>query len=934
MSKEAEVTALVRLATNKPTVICLNESFLDRSCPDIALEGYTQVGRKDREDNSGWGGVAVLAKVEVAGSVVLLDAPPLAERLWLTLHTNQGPYLLCAWYRPPASGDTSTIESFGREYNEHSRGVLGTLVLGDLNVHNRAWLRHSNRNSVEGRALEEECQGLGLRQLVRDPTRKEETTGNDYLLDLVLTNLENVECQVLPGVADHRLVTAKLQLTAPKELTLQRLVWDFGKANWTRLKELLAEERWDFLEVLQPDEGTEVLTAKLLEHLRACVPHRELAEKKRSHPWLTSRVLQLVEEKRAAAGTNQERAAAEACSEGILQEYRSYVQRVRIEMGQLKAGSKKWWIKSQELLQGKGKTCSIPALKSAQGEWETTAEGKAKLLAKTFSAKYVLPEEERNEYTTLNQHRLQPDWAVPSQHKALEVLTKLREESATGPDLLPTRLLHRCAAELAEPLHRLAERILETGRWPELWLQHWVIPLYKKKAVWNPGNYRGVHLTAQLAKCTERLLQHSFGGYLCSDEVSGCNQFAYKKQKGARDVLAFLTLTWILGFNSGKKFGLYCSDVSGAFDKVDTDRILAKLKALGVQGRWLTLFESWLRERPARVAVGGSFSDVLLLHDMLFQGTVWGPQLWNMFFADAQIPVRSKGFEEVVYADDANAFKEFPRSTANETVHKDTRDCQAEVHKWGKANRVTLDPTKESLHVICRTTPAGGNFKTLGVEVDGQLTMEAAVRNTVNEANWKLRTLARCTRFQGDSQMVLLYKARVLSYVEYRTAAVYHATDTTLRPLNNVQTNFLGRLGISELEALMEFNLAPLAARRDIAMLGVIHRAALRQGPAQLWKFFQLDGNLRRSPTRLAARRHQRQLVEHRKGRFLEILRRSALGLVGVYNLLPAEVVAEATVKDFQGELQRVLKERAVEGCEDWKETFSPRIPLWRHPLR
>ena len=86
------------------------------------------------------------------------------------------------------------------------------------------------------------------------------------------------------------------------------------------------------------------------------------------------------------------------------------------------------------------------------------------------------------------------------------------------------------------------------------------------------------------------------------------------------------------------------------------------------------------------------------------------------------------------------------------------------------------------------------------------------------------------------------YKARVLSYVEYRTSAVYHATDTVLEPLDRVQTGLLGRLGVPEVEALVEFRLAPLCCRRDMAMLGVLHRAALKKGPEHLHKFFYLKG--------------------------------------------------------------------------------------------
>ena len=214
--------------------------------------------------------------------------------------------------------------------------------------------------------------------------------------------------------------------------------------------------------------------------------------------------------------------------------------------------------------------------------------------------------------------------------------------------MLPTRVLKRFAVELSVPLYKLARRILETGRWPEVWLVHWVLPLYKKKAKWKPENYRGVHLTAQIAKATERFLQSSFSSFFYSDLVSGEHQFAYKPGRGARDALALLVLTWIAGFDKGYKYAVYCSDVSGAFDRVSADRLLKKLQAAGVPKKWLNLFQSWLRKRTAQVAVGGVLSNAMVLKDMVFQGTVWGPQLWNAFFRDASRVVQEMCFEEKV----------------------------------------------------------------------------------------------------------------------------------------------------------------------------------------------------------------------------------------------------------------------------------------------
>ena len=78
----------------------------------------------------------------------------------------------------------------------------------------------------------------------------------------------------------------------------------------------------------------------------------------------------------------------------------------------------------------------------------------------------------------------------------------------------------------------------------------------------------------------------------------------------------------------------------------------------------------------------------------------------------------------------------------------------------------------------------------------------------------------------------------MLSYLEYRTPAVYHATCTVLGPLDRLQDSFLRKAGVTTLEGLMVFNLAPLAARRDMAMLGLIHRTVLGKGPEQFRNFF------------------------------------------------------------------------------------------------
>ena len=103
---------------------------------------------------------------------------------------------------------------------------------------------------------------------------------------------------------------------------------------------------------------------------------------------------------------------------------------------------------------------------------------------------------------------------------------------------------------------------------------------------------------------------------------------------------------------------------------------------------------------------------------------------------------------------------------------------------------------------------------------DLKVTIVLCVDNLVADASWRLRALLRARRFHSVPDMIHLYKSKVLSFIEYRTSALYHSCTSHLIRLDAVQGRLLRVLGISKHDVLLEHNLAPLAARRDLAMLG------------------------------------------------------------------------------------------------------------------
>lgn len=208
--------------------------------------------------------------------------------------------------------------------------------------------------------------------------------------------------------------------------------------------------------------------------------------------------------------------------------------------------------------------------------------------------------------------------------------------------------------------------------------------------------------------------------------------------------------------------------------------------------------------------------------------------------------------------------------------------------------------------------------------------MGTAVHTCAAEAGWKLRVILRTWKFFSHKELVGHFTSHILSYIEYRTPAIYHAATRVLRPIDRILPSFLAQLGITPLQAFVHFNLAPLCTRRDIAMLGLVHRAVLKQGPSHFWQFFVVDS----AATRFLHRRHNKHIVDWREGRRLDMLDRSVLGLVPVYSILPQAIVNETSVANFQCRLQRIVKRRAIAGAPGWEYTLSPRASLDSHPLR
>ena len=141
----------------------------------------------------------------------------------------------------PPSADESHITSFQQELSELQDQIIESIILGDMDAHHIRWLGFSNGHSPADVQLKHVCDEADLRQLVKEPTR------NEYLLDLCLSDLKQVQVQIKPKIADHHALLATVKCTSFVHRISQRQVWHFKGAAWQNIRCEVKEFDWQVL---------------------------------------------------------------------------------------------------------------------------------------------------------------------------------------------------------------------------------------------------------------------------------------------------------------------------------------------------------------------------------------------------------------------------------------------------------------------------------------------------------------------------------------------------------------------------------------------------------------------------------------------------------------------------------------------------------------
>jgi len=279
--------------------------------------------------------------------------------------------------------------------------------------------------------------------------------------------------------------------------------------------------------------------------------------------------------KHVAENTSRYEVECVKCRLVLTQEHDKYKAKLRVQIAGLSRGSKRWWRLNKQPMDRQSKASFFPPMRDAHGEWHRDPEKKANLFVECWSSKNKLPDEQYEQAFFVQPPQMASQFVI-RRRTARRLLSALREDQATGPDDIGAVILKRLAKYLAVPLAILCRRIFSEATWPAKWRRHNVMPLFKKGSPYLPNQYRGIHLTAILSKTVERMIGQTLVPFLESKGF-GNAQWAFRKRSSARDLVTMCLAKWIHLICTGFKIGVYLSDISGAFDKVNRCLLLGKL---------------------------------------------------------------------------------------------------------------------------------------------------------------------------------------------------------------------------------------------------------------------------------------------------------------------------------------------------------------------
>ncbi len=224
-------------------------------------------------------------------------------------------------------------------------------------------------------------------------------------------------------------------------------------------------------------------------------------------------------------------------------------------------------------------------------------------------------------------------------------------------------------------------------------------------------------------------------------------------------------------------------DLSKAFDTLNHEILLFKLKHYGINGKAHTLMKSYLTNREQYVELENARSDTLPLTTGVPQGSILGPLLFLIYIND--ISHASSLFKFVIYADDTNLntnLEIVAQSNIGTDINMILNTELANISDWLKCNMLSLNVLKSKYMIFHKPQKKVPNlqlkmnnteiervplFDFLGLTLNENLNWKSHIDKISNKISRSIGILNRQKHFIPLQSRLHIYSSLILSYINF-----------------------------------------------------------------------------------------------------------------------------------------------------------------------
>lgn len=851
---------IVTMEKYNPDILALNETWLKEGQEICApkIPGYTlKLLPRPRDKRGGGVGFYIRSGIRTRNRP---HPPSDLEQMWLEVSiSGVGRIAIGTAYRPESGVTVSSaidalsqsISTFG--YCNH------ILLVTDFNVD---LLLPFKSPALEVISF---LNQQNLSQLVNEPTRITDSTAT--LLDLFITDspelVRKIDVHHNRTLSDHAIILAELQIKKPKNIPqfiFKRLL---NKINYEEFMLDLNSLPWHTIAVRSNvDEMLDQFNEFVILLFDKHAPLKRIRVSQKQHPWITDVIkIMMVHRDEALKRANKTKLDTHR------QYYRELKNLVNSSLKREKAAFFNYYVNKN--------------IKKPQKMWKYLKRSSVthKPDQPNIPRHLNCPDDINNFFLDIpgisDAHSDNLLYYAQNRYTdnefnldfcSEELVNKIIHSISTnayGFDTISIEMIRMTLPCTLPIITSIINKSLETTTVPKSWKLAKVKPLPKTNVVEQVKDLRAISLLPVLSKIIERVVSVQLTKYLEKEKILPILQSGFRSGRGTDTSLAHVTDDILTASDKGQGSILVLLDFSRAFDCLNTQLLLAKLRYYGISQTACSWFQSYLNDRQQYVETvdeNGNMkqSRILDIPRGCPQGSILSPLLFIIYTAD--LPKHLKNCKVHLYADDTQIYRSFPPLHIDENIQKINEDLN-EITSWSKDNSLVINPEKSKFLVLGTKHQSGAitkqipilkidnknidmvkSARNLGLIMDSELRFIDHVNSKIRNAFYRLKVLYGYREFLSEEVRVTLTETLVLSLFNFGDVVygprLFSKTERAIQRVQNACARFCftipRRAHITPF--LNEKGILKMTARRHLHLANLLHKVVHKQVPEYLYE--------------------------------------------------------------------------------------------------